>query len=671
MPDDAADPAPAHAPPAGTPDGGTGARTAEENVVTLHIASDDASDTSDPLPADDDESAEPTTLYLWDEDSDADDTAPPTPRPRARNLFAPTQALPTVANWWRTLLIGSAAPGTLSVGHVAMNLLGSSLHPGVLLAMPVYFTRAGVVPGIIVAVFVAVLAAFGAALWITLGRYVGGNTIEAITARAFGVHTQWRRNLGLGLSSAVLIVYCTGAAVVGYHAMTDLLLQVFFHYVRPGHLLHDRAFVTLFIGGTLPLLVSATPKRNMIQIQSWTMVLCYPVVVALLYAHTDDWETVSPPAHTDTVPMPRLHDYTWPWASTAMLPLLMLSALPAQILAHSRSMRRKTVYESNVRSFALAQFVQTASMLVIVYVLGADLGMVGSEQLGRGLHANFFDSLPFDDDHVNGARMLFAMMLAAHLCVCLASARSSWSRLLNLLNVHPLRNVQPPTPQRQSSTPSRFVSRASSFASPRWLPSPMRSSGLHLPPLDAAAALEERAWRRFRFLRNSLSGIVLWAITAGFAYFSGVGGVFRRNEKEGEELRFLRSVEIIGILGAIVGFLLPAVLWLVLFRIRRPRAILLFQSDSMRRRLSQYLLSPLSALIPIAREEETHSLLPHDEEEEAHDTHDMIPSHENEEGPSTRDEATLILLARKERALQRQTRENWWWSWCSFPSASF
>lgn len=408
---------------------------------------------------------------------------------------------------------------------------------------------------------------------------------------------------------------------------------------------------------TLPLLVSATPKRNMIQIQSWTMVLCYPVVVALLYAHTNDWETVSPPAHTDTVPMPRLHDYTWPWASTAMLPLLMLSALPAQILAHSRSMRRKTVYESNVRSFALAQFVQTASMLVIVYVLGADLGMVGSEQLGRGLHANFFDSLPFDDDHVNGARMLFAMMLAAHLCVCLASARSSWSRLLNLLNVHPLRNLQPPTPQRQSSTPSRFVSRASSFASPRWLPSPMRSSGLHLPPLDAAAALEERAWRRFRFLRNSLSGIVLWAITAGFAYFSGVGCVFRRNEKEGEELRFLRSVEIIGILGAIVGFLLPAVLWLVLFRIRRPRAILLFQSDSMRRRLSQYLLSPLSALIPIAREEETHSLLPHDEEEEAHDTHDMIPSHENEEGPSTRDEATLILLARKERALQRQTRE--------------
>ena len=101
--------------------------------------------------------------------------------------------------------------------------------------------------------------------------------------------------------------------------MTDLLLQVFFHYVRPGHLLHDRAFVTLFIGGvmvrcvltqTLPLLVSATPKRNMIQIQSWTMVLCYPVVVALLYAHTNDWETVSPPAHTDTVPMPRLHDYT-------------------------------------------------------------------------------------------------------------------------------------------------------------------------------------------------------------------------------------------------------------------------------------------------------------------------------------------------------------------------
>lgn len=427
---------------------------------------------------------------------------------------------------------------------------------------------------------------------------------------------------------------------------------------------------------TLPLLVSTTPKRNIIQLQSWTMVLCYPVVIALMYMRIHGWEISFPrpfrstaalskslpPAKIEVVPMPHLREYTWPWASTAMVPLLLLSALPAQILAHSRSLRRKAAYDSNVRSFFLAQFIQTVAMLVIIYVMGVSIGMVGSSELQRGLHANFFNSLPFDDDYVNVARTLFAVMLAAHLSVCLASARSSWSRLLNLLNIHPLRSVQPPTPQYRSSMPrGRSLSTASSIMSPRWLPPPMRSSGLHLPPLDSTAVQEEMAWKRFKFLRGSLSGIVLWAITAGFAFFSGVGGVFRRSEKEGEELRFLRSVEIIGILGAIVAFLLPAIIWLVLFRIRRPRAILMLQTKAMRRRLSRYLLSPLSALIPIAREEESQSLLHHEEEEEDLAEHNelerpLIPSHENEASPSTRDDATLILLARKERALQRQTR---------------
>ncbi|WFD43243.1 hypothetical protein MPSI1_001902 [Malassezia psittaci] len=584
------------------------------------------------------ETPESTTLHLWDEDSDEDD-----PNPRSRHLhtlnpFMATHALPSVAKWWKTLLIGSAEPGTLSTGHVAMNMLGSSLHPGVLLAMPVYFTRAGVLPGMIVVIFIAILSAFGSALWITLGRYVGGNTIEAVTSRAFGMNTQWKRNLGMGLSSIMMILYCSGAAVVGYHA---------------------------------------TPKRNIIQIQSWVMVLCYPAVALLLFLRIKEWdssyEVPSPlpplpvrlePSPEMLVPMPHLSDYTWPWASTAMVPLLLLSALPTQILAHSRSLYRKTVYDSNVRSFFLAQVIQTVCMLLIIFVLGAQIGMIGSEHLQKGLHANFFDSLPSDDDHVNIARMFFAMTLAAHLCVCLASARSSWSRLLNLFKINPLRSMQPPTPQRRSTTPRSRYSGLGRYSvdSPRPTLPRTRSSGLSFLQLDSSVSAEERAWRRFKFLRGSLSGVVLWGATAGIAYSSGVGGLFRRKEREGEELRFLRSVELIGIFGSVAGFLLPAIIWLVLFRVRRPRAILMFQTQAMRRRIQNYLMSPLSAMIPIAMSEEQQSLLrPEQQDPEnpdlAHDEEFTIPSHRNEEGVSSCDEATLALLARKERALQRQTRE--------------
>ncbi|WFD22649.1 hypothetical protein MEQU1_001323 [Malassezia equina] len=149
------------------------------------------------------------------------------------------------------------------------------------------------------------------------------------------------------------------------------------------------------------------------------------------------------------------------------------------------------------------------------------------------------------------------------------------------------------------------------------------------------------------------------------AFFSGVGGVFMREEKEGEELRFLRSLETIGLVGAFVGFILPALIWLVLFRIRRPRAILMLQTNSMRRRINQYLLSPLSNLIGKTTYPEEEPLLAqqmHHSNAEAGSSRNIqsasvtMPNHLNEHTSSNCDDATLILLARKERDLQRKTR---------------
>lgn len=622
------------------------------------------------------------TIHVWDEDSDEDE---PRSRPgiipfyHNRGTSSPQESKIQPAQWWRTLLIGSATPGSLSKGHVAMNLFSSSLHPGVLLAMPVYFYRAGVVSGMVVLTLVSLLGAFGGGLWVSLGRYVGGNTIEAITAKAFGMNTTWKRNIGYGLSSLALVIYCTGAAVIAYHgtlelltiAMTDLLLQVFFHYSLPGQIFHDRAFVTLAVGGllTLPLLLSTTPKRNMIQIQSWTVILFYPAIVIIMMIRIGEWNLHSlwrPGQFFDSsaslamVPSLKLRDYAWPWASTAMLPLFTLSASPPQILAHNRSLRRKNVYESNVTSFLLAQMIQIVMLLLVTYMVAIQVGVVGASKMLGGLHANFFSSLPLDDDYVNACRILFSILLASHLTVCLASARSCWTHLLNVFNVHPLKSVQPPTPRAmRRTTPNRRKRSSSTFPSPAWLPSASRS-------IDPIPELPEViAWKRFKVLRSTLAGFTLWTITALTAFFSGVGGVFMREEKEGEELRFLRSLETIGLVGAFVGFILPALIWLVLFRIRRPRAILMLQTNAMRRRINQYLLSPLSNLIGKTTYPEEEPLLAqqrHQSNAEAGSSRNIqsasvtMPNHLNEHTSSNCDDATLILLARKERDLQRKTR---------------
>mgnify|MGYP001761095561 FL=1 len=149
------------------------------------------------------------------------------------------------------------------------------------------------------------------------------------------MNTRWKKNIGHALSSIALVVYCTGAAVIAYHAMTDLLIQVFMHYTIRGQIFHDRAFVTLAVGGflTLPLLLTTTPKRNMFQIQSWTVLLFYPAIIGILLMRINEWtitgvrkgsRNLSGEESMVLVPQPYLPDNSWPWASTAMLPLLSL-----------------------------------------------------------------------------------------------------------------------------------------------------------------------------------------------------------------------------------------------------------------------------------------------------------------------------------------------------------
>ena len=656
----------------------------EEDTIQIHTADDDCADIGSGLEDDyddEDDDFHHGTIHVWDEDSDDDEQSEEQrPRQRRKNIFRlPARdgrgpRLPPVTHWWRTLLIGSAEPGRLSIGHVAVNLFSSSLHPGVLLAMPVYFARAGEVPGMIILVLIALLSGFGGGLWVILGRYVGGNTIEAIVSRAFGMNTRWKKNLGHGIGSVLLVIYCTGAAVIAYHAMTDLLLQVSFYYTATGQLFHDRAFVTLAVGGalTLPLLLSTTPKRNIIQIQSWIVLLFYPAVIGIMFARLNDLTIPSlrrgSPMSKDVslttfVPMPQENMYAWPWASTAMIQLLTLSTSPAQILAHNRSLRRKHAYDSNVISFHIAQFVQVLMVVAVVYFMSVEIGMFGTEELQGGLHPNFFTAFPLDDNYVNVARILFAILLAAHVSVCLASARSCWSRFLNLMNLHPLRSIAPPTPHLyRRPTFQRQLSRSFTQSSPLWLPSSWRSPSQ--PFLSEQDTAELRTWRRFKFLRSTLGGVMLWTITATTAYVAGVGGLFRREEKEGEELRFLRSIEVMGVFGAFVGFILPAIIWLILFRIRRPRAILLLQTNAMRRRINQYLRSPLSTLSGMSHPptEETEPLLsePHADSDDAtspaREVHISMPNHLNEHTAADCDDATLILLARKERELQRKSR---------------
>lgn len=217
-------------------DGGAGPSDDRVISICLHEASDGWEDDTASLHSDA-EDAEPESqakqIKVWDEDSDVEDEEPPRsrrpilpfplsgpllPRQRrgaaARSGSAPEE--PPLSQW-RVLLLGSGKPGTLTMAHVALNLFSASLHPAVLLAAPVYFARAGVIPGLLGFLFCSLLGAFGGGLWVTLGRYVGGATLEIVTGTSFGMHTRWKRNLGKLLAGTLVAVQCTGMAAIAYH----------------------------------------------------------------------------------------------------------------------------------------------------------------------------------------------------------------------------------------------------------------------------------------------------------------------------------------------------------------------------------------------------------------------------------------------------------------------
>ncbi len=179
--------------------------------------------------------------------------------------------------WWK-FLTNPGAPASLSAPHVSANLFSASLHPAVLLSMPHYFARTGVLVGTIALVGVASLGGVGGGLWVVLSRYVNGSSIEAIVGASFGRYTPWKGGSGRVVSGLLLALYATGSAIIGYFALADLLLQVFFNYAPRGVPLHDRAFVTLVVGGiiSVPLVIFPLAKRNIIRLNTFFSLLSIP-----------------------------------------------------------------------------------------------------------------------------------------------------------------------------------------------------------------------------------------------------------------------------------------------------------------------------------------------------------------------------------------------------------
>lgn len=629
--------------------------------------------------------------------------------------------------WWK-LLTNPGTPASLSAPHVSANLFSASLHPAVLLSMPHYFARTGILLGTIALVGVASLGGVGGGLWVVLSRYVNGSSIESIVGASFGRYTPWKGGLGRVVSGLLLALYATGSAIIGYFALADLLLQVFFHYAPRGVPLHDRAFVTLVVGGiiSVPLVIFPLAKRNIIRLNTFFSLAFYPIIVTIvlvrIYASTPPVASAATPLETsrgyylDVTSSER--NSQWPnanplyppsiWAPISLLPLMTLSACPLQILAHQRSLRRIGTSRSNVKAFLGAQAGQVVSIIAMGLIFGVVAGVNGVQgRLRKNVHPNLFASLSNEDHLINTARILFVAILASHLAICLTTARSSWGRLLRLLNLNPLRRRQQPIRLPLDDEPAASSSLA---AGP---PPDPQASNIAIASGQAQDATTVGKWKRKwgKPARNALAGVLLWSITASSAYLSGAGG-FRRSTKEGEEARFTRAAEVLGLMGAAVGFVMPGLVWMILFHIRRPRAILPPFATELGKTASAYFSGPLSMLArnrkrlfgsrgateQNARAEEQPLLDGHgdnDEDTEGarlttsaghHQKHhqgaakrtlsdsrshassrksmlqaldagsDSIPSHLTEQTIQDRDEGTAILLARKERQLQRKTR---------------
>ncbi|GAK68016.1 uncharacterized protein PAN0_032c6246 [Moesziomyces antarcticus] len=617
--------------------------------------------------------------------------------------------------WWK-LLTNPGTPASLSAPHVSANLFSASLHPAVLLSMPHYFARTGVLLGTIALVVVATLGGVGGGLWVVLSRYVNGSSIEAIVGASFGRYTPWKGGLGRVVSGLLLALYATGSAIIGYFALADLLLQVFFNYAPRGVPLHDRAFVTLVVGGliSVPLVIFPLAKRNVIRLNTFFSLTFYPIIITIILVKI---YTSTPPVVLTAAPStsgrpvgrdgwPNINPLHPPsvWAPISLLPLLTLSACPLQILAHQRSLRRIGTSRSNVKAFIGAQAGQVLFIIVMGILFGVVAGVNGVQgRLRKNSHPNLFASLPNDDDLINVARILFVAILATHLAICLTTARSSWGRLLRQLNIHPLRRRQQAIrlPLDEPATSSPLVGGTGGSMSHANV-----SNATHSGEEISQIGRWKRKWGKPA--RNALAGLLLWGVTAASAFLSGAGG-FRRTEKAGEEARFTRASEVLGLMGAGVGFVMPGLVWMILFHIRRPRAILPPFASELGRTASAYFSGPLSMLArnrhyllggggqkedgerqpllagadgadqdqndgasassatarPRASNSDAASAVSglHSHRSSRHvppasldQDSASIPSHLTEQTSDDRDEATTILLARKERQLQRRTR---------------
>ncbi|KAE8227123.1 hypothetical protein CF319_g371 [Tilletia indica] len=437
----------------------------------------------------------------------------------------------------------------------------------------------------------------------------GGNmtTLEGVTGAALGRHTLWKRTLGRTISGVLLAAYATGTAFLAYFAMADLLLQVLLHYSPRGVPTHDRLFVTAVVGGllTAPFVIFPLAKRTLIRISTACAVVLYPVLITALLVkiYTMDLDTPLPPFQAQGPNAQPLHPPSI-WAPYSLLPVLTLSSSPLQIIQHNRSLRRIGMSRSNTKAFMAAQ----AGQVFLVAGFGVAFGIgVGTHGMGRRLgialaHPNLMASLPADDHLFNTARVCFVLLLATHFALCLVTARSSWGRLLRLYHLNPFRyrrgqgqtesaelaaspnraSNATPAGSRQSAASARSSAAASQPSSGRasqtnstpQQTSPAPPTFAHSGSFPSPKRKLPRQWNRLS--RNALGGLILWCFCASTAYLSGVGGLRRsRNEKAGEEARFVRSAEIVGLLGAAVGFVLPGLVWVVLFHVRRPRAILL------------------------------------------------------------------------------------------------
>lgn len=589
--------------------------------------------------------------------------------------------------WFTRLTKSSAAQASLSAPHVSANLFSASLNPAVLLSMPAYFDRTGITIGVIGLVTVATLAGAGGGLWVVLGRYVGGSNIEAITAASTGRNTRWKGNIGRAVSGVLLATYATGTAVIAYFALADLLLQLLFHYSPRGLPFHDRLFVTIIVGGllTTPLVIFPLAKRNLIRLSTFCACLFYPCILTILLSVIYRLPSTSSPRYPDA--KPSLNPLYPPsiWAPFSLLPLLSLSASPLQIIAHNRSLRRRGISGSNVKAFLAAQAAQTFTAVGVAIAFGIGIGSQGmGVRLGVEIHPNLFTTLPLSNI-LNIARLLFIFILSSHLALCLVTARSSWARLLKLFKLNPFRTrVQKRAKsvaidQERSETGTNLSDSVSATTSQAAAPSASATSTSRFYKLP-------RRWGRTA--RDSLSGLLLWALTAFTAYWSGVGGFHRHKGDKSNpndvaiEANFTRAQEVLGLIGAGVGFVLPALVWIVLFHIRTPRAILPPFAADMARQASAWFLGPQSVLArrrrAVDNDAERQPLLNGDNSADSQQVHsprafrdsldhptnhrrassgaDSIPNWRNETDQDDADEATRILLARKERQMQKKSR---------------